>query len=317
MASASAWPDKAAAVSPTGTCASHVRRARALLGTFVEISATAPAARNLDAAVEAAFAAAAKVHRLMSFHDPASDVSRLNRDAGARTLVVDAWTWQVVDAAADLHRCSNGAFDITVAPVLQDLGLLPPPDTRTAPPTGPWPRDAVETLPGRRIRFRQPGTRIDLGGIAKGFAVDRAIDVLRAHGVTRGLVNAGGDLTAFGPASWPIHIRDPRNPRTTIATIAIANEALASTGGRFDPIRCPHAAAPAVIDPRTRAPAQAIAGVTVRAPTAMMADALTKVVMIADEAAAPLLDRFHAGALLVRAGGDIRISPSWQAARAA
>jgi thiamine biosynthesis lipoprotein len=317
MASASAWSGEVAAGSPTRPCASHVRRARALLGTFVEIAAAAPAARDLDAAVEAAFAAVAKVHRLMSFHDPASDVSRLNRDAGARTVVVDAWTWQVIDTAADLHRCSNGAFDITVAPVLQDLGLLPPPDTPAAPATEPWRGDAVETLPGRRIRFRHPGTRIDLGGIAKGFAVDRAVDALRAQGVTGGLVNAGGDLAAFGPAAWPIHIRDPRDPRTTLGAIAIGNEALASTGGRPDPFGGAHAAAPAVIDARTGAPARAIAGVTVRAPTAMMADALTKVVMIEGEAAAPLLDRFHASALMVRPGGEVQISTSWQAARAA
>jgi FAD:protein FMN transferase len=318
MASASAWSGEAAAGSLAGTCANHVRRARALLGTFVEISADGPAARDLDGAVEAAFAAIAKVHRLMSFHDPASDVSRLNRDAGARTVAVDAWTWQVVDTAADLHRCSNGAFDITVAPMLQELGLLPPPDTpAAAAATGPWRRDTVETRPGRKIRFRHPGTRIDLGGIAKGFAVDRAVDALRAHGVTGGMVNAGGDLAAFGPAAWPIHIRDPRDPRTTLGPIAIGNEALASTGRRLDPFGGAHAAAPAVIDARTGAPAQAIAGVTVRAPTAMMADALTKVVMIAGEAAAPLLDRFHASALMVPPGGEVRISTSWQAARAA
>jgi thiamine biosynthesis lipoprotein len=317
MASASACSGEVAAGSPARACAGHVRRARALLGTFVEIAAAGPAARNLDAAVEAAFAAIAKVHRLMSFHDPASDVSRLNRDAGARTVVVDAWTWQVVDTAADLHRCSHGAFDITVAPVLQELGLLPPPKTHAAPAPGPWRCDAVETLPGRRIRFRHPGTRIDLGGIAKGFAVDRAIEVLRAHRVSAAQVNAGGDLAAFGPKAWSIHIRDPRDPRQTIGAIDITDEALASTGGGFDPFDSPVVAKTAVIDPRARAPARTIAGATVRAPTAMLADALTKVVMIAGEAAAPLLHRFHAGALLVQAGGDIRTSPSWQAARAA
>jgi thiamine biosynthesis lipoprotein len=317
MVSASACSGEVAAGAPTRTCASHVRRARALLGTFVEIAVTAPVARDLDGAVEAAFTAIARVHRLMSFHDPESDVSRLNRDAGTRTVTVDAWTWQVVDTAVDLHRCSHGAFDITVAPVLQELGLLPPPDTPAAPATEPLWRDAVEMLPGHRIRFRHPGTRIDLGGIAKGFAVDRAVDALRAHGVTGGLVNAGGDLAAFGPAAWPIHVRHPRDPGTTLGAIAIGNEALASTGGRLDPFGSAHAAAPAVIDARTGAPVQAIAGVTVRAPTAMMADALTKVVMVTGEAAAPLLDRFHASALMVRPGGEIRISPSWQAARAA
>ena len=306
-----------AAGSPTRTCASHVRRARPLLGTFVEIAATGRREPGLDAAIEAAFAAVAKVHRLMSFHDPASEVSRLNRQAATRPVRVDAWTWQVIATAVDLNRRSHGAFDITVAPVLQELGLLPRPEPGLAPGAPPAPHDAIEMLAGRRIRFRHPGTRIDLGGIAKGFAVDRASEVLRAHRVTAALVNAGGDLAAFGPKAWSIHIRDPRDPRETIGAIDIKDEALASTGGGFDPFDSPVVAMTAVIDPRARAPASTVAGATVRAPSAMMADALGKIVMIDGEAAAVLLDRFHASALLVRRDGDVRVTSSWQARRAA
>ena len=316
MACVSACSGDAAAGSPTRTCANHVRRARPLLGTFVEIAASGPGEPDLAAAAEAAFAAVAKVHRLMSFHDPASDVSRLNRDAATRAVAVDAWTWQVIATAVDLGRRSNGTFDITVAPVLQDLGLLPP---HSGPADGatPAPRDAIEMLAGNRIRFRHTGTRIDLGGIAKGFAVDRALEALRAHRATSALVNAGGDLAAFGPKAWSIQIRDPRDPRETIGAIDIRDEALASTGGGFDPFASRAVANTAVIDPRTRAPARPIAGATVRAPSAMMADALTKIVMIEGDTAAALLDRFRASALLVRSDGDIRVTPSWQAVRAA
>src|SRR5262249_5138803 len=151
-----------------------IRRARPLLGTFVEITADGPGRRDLDTAAEAAFAAIAKVHRLMSFHDPASDVSRLNREAAARPVRVDAWTWDVVAAAVDLNRRSPGAFDVTVAPLLQDAGLLPRPSAGPLSDATPAPRDTFELLAGHRIRFRHPETRVDLGGIAKGFAVDRA-----------------------------------------------------------------------------------------------------------------------------------------------
>jgi len=295
-------------------CAS-VRRARPLLGTFVEIAARGEPV-TLDAAVEAAFDAVAKVHDLMSFHDPASDVSRLNRDAAAEDVVVDAWTCAVIETAVDLYRRSNGAFDITVAPALQRLGLLPCFDALPAA-EGRAACDTIALLPGHRVRFCDPATRIDLGGVAKGFAVDRAVEMLRAHGVARGLVNAGGDLAAFGDTAEPVYIRDPADPRRSIARIEIANEAVASSGGRFDPFGSPDPAACAVIDARTGAPVRTIAGVTVRAPHCILADALTKVVMIAGEAAADLLDDLGASAMLVFPGGDIRTSPTWRPYRAA
>ena len=100
------------------------RRARPLLGTFVEIAVRAPIPAA-EAAVEAAFAAVAMVHWLMSFHEPDSDVSRLNRGAAAGAVRVHDWTYQVLETALDMHRRSGGAFDITVAPALQALGLLP------------------------------------------------------------------------------------------------------------------------------------------------------------------------------------------------
>ena len=293
-----------------------IRRAAPLLGTFVDITTGGSACRDLAAAVDAAVAAVAQVHRLMSFHDPASDVSRLNRDAAAGPVAVDPWTWRVLDAALDLNRRSNGAFDVTVAPMLQGLGLLPATEGG-APAVGLAPSDTIEMLDDRRVRFHHPGTRIDLGGIAKGFAVDRAIEILRTRGATSGLVNAGGDVAAFGHEPQTIHLRDPREPSRLIGAIDITNEALASSGGRLDPLTCADAALPAVIDPHARVPAQAVAGASVRAPTCILADALTKVVMIAGKAAAPLLDDFAAAALIVRADGEIVVTPAWQANRAA
>src|SRR6266849_6752531 len=107
--------------------AAHVsiRRARPLLGTFVEIAVAGETFDAAQAAVEAAFSAVATVHRLMSFHETDSDVSRLNRGAASGAVRVHDWTYQVLEAARDLHRHSTGMFDISVAPALQRLGLLP------------------------------------------------------------------------------------------------------------------------------------------------------------------------------------------------
>src|SRR5437016_5308813 len=102
-----------------------IRRARPLLGTFVEIAVAAETVDAAEAAVEAAYAAVATVHRLMSFHEAESDVSWLNRGAASGAVRVRGWTYQVLEAARDLHRRSGGMFDIAVAPALQRLGVLP------------------------------------------------------------------------------------------------------------------------------------------------------------------------------------------------
>jgi FAD:protein FMN transferase len=166
---------------------------------------------------------------------------------------------------------------------------------------------AIELLPGRRIRFRRRGLRIDLGGIAKGFAVDQAIAALRRRGMAAGLVNAGGDLAAFGPAET-VHIRDPRDPSRSILRLAVENAALASSAPRFDPMRSAQTAGSAIIDPSTRAPVEAGVAATVRAPSCMIADALTKVVTIVGAAAAPVLEHYGAGAIMVSAAGRVAIT---------
>jgi thiamine biosynthesis lipoprotein len=242
-------------------------------------------------------------------------VSRLNREACERDVEVDPWTFEVLQAALDLNRRSAGAFDVAVAPVLEALGLLP----RHAPAkvslraSG----EAVELSADRRVRFRDRGVRIDLGGIAKGFAVDRAVATLRGRGVPCGLVNAGGDLAVFGPQPHTIHIRDPRDPRRLLCAVNVHEEALATSGARFDPLRSDETTDVAVIDPATRAPAQAVRGATVRAATCMLADALTKAVMVAPASAPALLSSVRASALMVRANGDVCGTDDWHAVRLA
>jgi thiamine biosynthesis lipoprotein len=289
-----------------------IRRARPLLGTLVDIAAADAARPAMESAIEAAFAAVAQVHRLMSFHDSDSDVSRVNRDAGTRAVAVHPWTYHVIETALELHRGSNGAFDIAVAPVLQNLGVLPRTGNDAQPiPAAGSTADVIELLPGHRVRFRKHDAAIDLGGIAKGFAVDRAIAVLRDSGVARGLVNAGGDLAAFGHQPETVHIRDPRDPSRPLCHVEIADAALASSGCRFDPLQSNDTQSAAVIDPRTHAPIRDIAGASVLASCCMIADALTKVVMIAGETAIDLLARHKASALAVLKSGEIRVTPDW------
>jgi FAD:protein FMN transferase len=288
-------------------------RAQPLLGTFVEIRSAGAARAATERAIDAAFAVIHKIHRLMSFHDPDSDIGRLNREACERSVAVDPWTYQVVETALVLHRHSHGVFDIAVAPALQRLGLLPGDRTEAESDHAETATsDAIALLPGNRVRFHHPGMKIDLGGIAKGFAVDRAIDSLRQHNQSRGLVNAGGDLATFGASAEAIHIRDPRFPVRSLCQVAIANVALASSARLFNPMESSDTFFSSTIDPATQQAAAEIAGATVHAPSCMIADALTKVVMISGERAAEILKTYQASALFVSAAGDVRVTPEWQ-----
>jgi len=293
------------------TAPDRLRRARPLLGTFVEITVAHAAPDLVEAAVEAAFDAIARVHQRMSFHDPLSDVSRLNNHAAAGAMTVDPWTFQVLEAAVELHRRSAGAFDVGVAPVLQELGLLPGPSALPHSPSATTMDGQIELLPGHRVRFRDQHVAIDLGGIAKGFAVDRALEVLRERGLPQGLVNAGGDLAVFGPEPESVFIRHPLDPHRLIGHVQVANEALATSGDCLDLFGSGRVTRRAIIDPRTQEPPRAIAGVSVRAPSCLMADALTKVVMIQGEDSVALLDRYDAHAFVVSISGEIRVTSGW------
>jgi thiamine biosynthesis lipoprotein len=295
------------------TACDSIRRARPLLGTFVEIAAAGDAPDQMNRAVAAAFAAVAEVHDLMSFHAAGSDVSRLNARAWMAPVCVHPWTFQVLQMAAELHVSSVGVFDVAIAPVLQDMGLLPRPSggglsTLSNLATA----QAIELLPGCRVRFRHPDVRIDLGGIAKGFAVDRAIDVLRVCGISAAVVNAGGDLAAFGPGPHDVEIRDPRNPDRLICRVGLRNRAMASSGSYFDPFRSIETVGSAIIDPKDRTPARAFAGVTVCASCCMLADALTKVVMVAGASANVLLERYQAAALVVSDDGAVQVTREFE-----
>jgi thiamine biosynthesis lipoprotein len=249
----------------------------------------------------------------MSFHDEASDISRLNRSAFDHPVAVHRWTFEVLDAALEFHRRSAGVFDIGVAPALQALGLLPRRDGETPLPSAvAKDADAITLLSDGTVRFRDRGVRIDVGGIAKGYAVDRAVEVLRLCGMGEGVVNAGGDLAVFGPHPHAIHIRDPRQPARPICEVGLSDAALASSAGAFDPLASGEPEGSAVIDPRTGAPVHGVVGATVRAPACVVADALTKIVMAAGEGAGPLLESCGASALFVTAAGGVHVTADWQ-----
>src|SRR5215470_2719581 len=168
------------------SCSStEIHRCRPLLGTFVDL-----ACQGSPDDIDYAFAAIEKVHRLMSFHDPASDVGRMNHDAWYEPVRIHPWTWRVLRCALEFSLKSDGVFDITIARRLMKWNYLPQ-RAKHFGSRGSW-RDIVLDRE-YTVRFRRP-VIVDLGGIAKGFAVDRAVEALKKRGVVTGIVNAGGDL---------------------------------------------------------------------------------------------------------------------------
>ena len=273
-----------------------------MLGTFVELKVQAESDAIAAKAVADAFAAIAKVQELMSYHDPFSELTRLNCKAERAPVQVSRWTFTVLKTAVTLSAQSEGAFDVTIAPRLASWGYLP----RAARVLGgerlaTW-RD-IELIGVCLVRYRRP-LHIDLGGIAKGFAVDRAIDAARAAGATAALVNAGGDLRAFGPEPWPVAIRHPAQPGETAHSFALENSALATSAAYFSRKKWRGCAVCPLVDGVTRLPCDDRLSVSVQAPEAMLADALCKIVTARREASAAILSSYHASALILDERGQ-------------
>lgn len=263
------------------------RRCRPLLGTFVEVTA------DREEHIDAAFAAIARVHRLMSAHEPDSDISRINRFAHLDPIRVDPWTAMLIERALFWSRCSEGAFDVVRA-------------GKAAIERGALPRHAGQSLPfashwtwleaqGSSVRMLKPGC-VDVGGIAKGFAVDRAVDALRQAGCTAGLVNAGGDVRGFGSEPWQIQLVDPRT-RNPIGLVELGDCALATSAGL-------RTSAGLSFDHLDSEELRWIS-ISVHARTACDADALTKIVWKMGDKAAALLEQVEASAFGI--GRDSRI----------
>jgi thiamine biosynthesis lipoprotein len=234
------------------------------------------------------------MQQLMNRHSPASDIGRLNAAPVGVPVRVDARTLAVLALCAELHEASGGAFDCAFDSAHGHRRPLP-----GKPPAWSIEGDTV---------CRHIPVQIDLGGIAKGYAVDCAIDAARAvlangmpeDSLSYVLVNAGGDMRHAGAVPAQVALRDPGAPARTARVWTLDNAAIASSavGGL-----APRAGqAPRIGGPAGSPPLPASAGASVLAPTCMLADALTKVVLVSRAPGHPLLARHGACTLLYRDG---------------
>jgi thiamine biosynthesis lipoprotein len=267
-----------------------MRRARPLLGTIVEIEVDGVGQIGAERAIADAFEAVSLVQRLMSFHDAGSDIGRINRAAFRTPVTVHPWTARVLRHAQAFHAASNGLFDCAVGFELMRRDLLPSADLDHVS-AGDF--NAVHLGGDRSVRLTVP-VAVDLGGIAKGYAVDRAVASLRAAGIRHATVNAGGDLRVMGEIDQPIHVHIPNRgllPAGYLRNGAIATSSSVATVSRSGAQRSPGSA----MDGRAY---------SVVAPSCIVADALTKILVQTGEPQHPCFGRFGATAFI--SGDDLR-----------
>ncbi|MGQ9649323.1 MAG: FAD:protein FMN transferase [Phycisphaerae bacterium] len=258
------------------------KQAREIMGTLAEVTAVAADQTTAQAAVEAAYAAFERVNSLMSDYRDDSEISRLNSLPPGESLVVSPETFFVLQRAAEVSQASGGAFDVTCRPLVSlwklagENNRLPDPSAISdALTTVGWTKLALAPST-RRVTKAVPGMQIDVGGIAKGYALDLAAQRMKAAGATSGLIDVGGDIVAMGrqPSGepWRIGVQHPFQSGL-IMKLALSDRAVATSGNqqRFTVIagqRYSH-----IIDPRNGRPTEQAPSVTVIAPDGITADA--------------------------------------------
>jgi FAD:protein FMN transferase len=331
----SAEPEASPPPGALGAVPKRVTAEDKAMGTHVALAAyTTP---ELDeAAVRRAFAASVtelrRLEALMTTWQPDSELSRVNAAAGKNPVAVSQETFDVVKEAVHASDISEGTFDITFESLHglwkfdQDLDPHPPTDAQIKAKLPFVGYRHIHLDPdARTIYLDREGTKISLGGIAKGYAVDRAAKVLRDAGLTSFYVQAGGDLYAAGKkpdgGDWSAGIRDPRGPEGVYFAVLPLSDHAFSTAGDYERSyvigskRYHH-----IIDPRTGKPATASRSVTIYAPTAFLADEVDDAVFILgpekglklveslDDVGAVIVDSHNAIHISKRLEGKLRIT---------
>lgn len=298
-----------------------MQREQTVMGTSVSVQLWADDRPRGEAAMAAVMAEMQRIERAYSPHRSDSELSLLNALAGQQPVRVSEELFELVIRALSFSRLSRGAFDISYAAAgrLYDYRAGVAPDDaalqRAVEVIG-W--QHIEAVPmTRTLRFARPGMAIDLGGFAKGHAVDRSVAILQRHGIRHALVSAGGDSRVLGDRRgrpWTVAIRDPRNGEGIVAVLPLEDVALSTSGDyeRFferDGVRHHH-----LLDPRTGRSPRHVRSVTIVAEDGLTAEALGKTVFVLgiDEGLAIVERLPGADAVVVDAEGRLRATSGFE-----
>jgi FAD:protein FMN transferase len=267
--------------------AEWLERTEAIMGTrcYVQLWTEAPAEGN--AALDAVMAEFRRIDDLMSHYKPESQLSQINAHANQEPVQVDKELFDLIKLSTHYSQITDGAFDITYASVgyLYDYRQHIHPteeQIRQALPAVNW-HNMLLDEEHHTVRFEHPGMRIDLGGIGKGYAVDRGVEILKARGIRNAVVTAGGDSRILGDhlgRPWLVAIRHPDDPKKVVTRIPLSDAAMSTSGDYeryFDEngVRYHH-----IIDPRTGHSASKVRSATILAPTATQTDGMSKTAFV-------------------------------------
>ncbi|BAU49316.1 thiamine biosynthesis lipoprotein ApbE [Sulfurifustis variabilis] len=258
-----------------------------------------------------------RIDRLMSTYKPESELSRLNREAARGPVRVSRELFDLITRALEFSRLTGGAFDVTYSSVgyLYDYprGVAPSEEEIARRLDAIDYRHVVLDAATTTVRYARAGVRIDLGGIAKGHAVDRSIALLAGRGVAAAIVTAGGDSRVLGDhrgRPWMIGIRDPRRREDVVAVLPLVNAAISTSGDyeRYferDGVRYHH-----ILDPKTGKSARGLRSVSILGPDSTTTDALsTSVFVLGAERGMRLVERMPGvDALLIDDSGRLRFT---------
>lgn len=262
---------------------------RALMGTRFEFTVVHQDSLHAQSAVQQAINKVQEIESWMSSWREDSETTRLNRSAGRDTLVVSQKLFDLCWRAQKISRLTQGAFDLSFAGLQTcwrfDGSLQQVPDSNTVAASIQYvDYRKIYLNPNTRQIYLPPKMQIGFGGIGKGYAADQIQQLWRSLGINNGLINAGGDILAWGfdaqQQPWKVAIRDPKHPNKHIAWLPIKNQAIVSSGDyeRFITLNGKKYAH--ILDPRTGYPAQGLRSVTILCPQAEPADALATAVFV-------------------------------------
>ncbi len=274
-------------LAPAAAEADWFGDARPMMGTEVSVQLWHDEPNAGKTLVEDVFAEASRINELMSTYLEDSRISEINRRAAAEPVIAGEELFQLIRRSLDISVLTLGAFDITYESVGQhyDFRSGRRPDAATLAEE----RELIDyrlvkldQAPGT-VRFLKKGVRINLGGIAKGYVVERGVDILRSRGIEHAIVTAGGDSRLLGDRRgrpWMIGIRDPRNDGQVAISLPLEDEAISTSGDyeRYfeeEGVRYHH-----ILTPSTGEPAGGVHSATVIGPDAVMTDALSTSVFV-------------------------------------
>lgn len=278
----------AAVVLVQVTEAQRLERNTEAMGTTFSVVLYGSDQASMNQAIDAAFEEVHRLDALLSNYRPESEWSGINREGAARPVAVSPELFRLLSDCIEYSRESEGTFDVTVGPLMRAWGFF---GGGRHVPSPEQIRDALGVVgyqhvqlnaQTRTVRFDHPGVEIDPGGVGKGYAVDRMVEIMRARGIRNVLVAASGS-SIFGlgnapdePRGWPISIADPWDHRKNAAQVFLKDLSLSTSGTYEKSFRVAGHRYSHIMDPRSGVPAESAVQVTVIAPRAIDSEVWAK-----------------------------------------